>query len=69
MLREEITRVRRSFTPEFKRDAARLVKQGRRSRKWLAIFDYAEAFCNRNRLHSSLDYHSPEAYETLRSAA
>ena len=31
----------------------------------LAIFDYVEAFYNRNRLHSSLDYHSPEEYETL----
>jgi transposase len=29
MPRERTTRVRRSFTPEFKRDAARLVKQGK----------------------------------------
>jgi transposase len=29
MPREKITRVRRSFTPEFKRDAVRLVKQGK----------------------------------------
>ncbi len=29
MPREKITRVRRSFTPEFKQDAARLVKQGK----------------------------------------
>jgi transposase len=29
MPREKITRVRRSFTPEFKRDAMRLVKQGK----------------------------------------
>ncbi len=35
----------------------------------LAIFDYVEAFYNRNRLHSSLDYHSPEEYETLHNAA
>jgi transposase InsO family protein len=35
----------------------------------LSVFDYVEAFYNRNRLHSSLDYHSPEEYETLRSAA
>lgn len=35
----------------------------------LAIFDYVEAFYNRNRLHSSLNYHSPEEYEKLRFAA
>lgn len=35
----------------------------------LAIFDYVEAFYNRNRLHSSLDYHSPDEYEIMRSAA
>ena len=29
MPREKTTRVRRSFTPEFKRDAIRLVKQGK----------------------------------------
>jgi transposase len=29
MPRERTTRVRRSFTPEFKRDAVRLVKQGK----------------------------------------
>ena len=29
MPREKTTRVRRSFTPEFKRDAVRLVKQGK----------------------------------------
>jgi transposase len=29
MPRERTTRVRRSFTPEFKRDAMRLVKQGK----------------------------------------
>ncbi len=29
MPREKATRVRRSFTPEFKRDATRLVEQGK----------------------------------------
>jgi putative transposase len=29
----------------------------------LAIFDYIESFYNRTRLHSTLDYRSPEAYE------
>jgi transposase InsO family protein len=35
----------------------------------LAIFEYVETFYNRNRLHSTLGYHSPEEYEKLRSAA
>ena len=35
----------------------------------LAIFDYVEVFYNRNRMHSSLDYHSPEEYETLHNVA
>lgn len=29
----------------------------------LAVFDYIEAFFNRRRLHSSLDYLSPVEYE------
>jgi transposase InsO family protein len=29
----------------------------------LAIFDYVESFYNRTRLHSTLDYRSPEEYE------
>jgi len=29
------------------------------------LFFYIEAFCNRRRRHSSLDYLSPEAYEQL----
>jgi putative transposase len=29
------------------------------------IFYYIEAFYNRRRLHSSLDYLSPEAYEQI----
>ena len=29
------------------------------------IFDYIETFYNRQRLHSSLDYLSPEEYELL----
>ena len=28
-----------------------------------AIFEYVEGFYNRTRLHSTLDYRSPEAYE------
>lgn len=35
----------------------------------LAIFEYIESFYNTIRLHSSLDYRSPEEYERLRSAA
>ncbi|MDD4764392.1 MAG: IS3 family transposase [Atribacterota bacterium] len=29
------------------------------------IFEYIEIFYNRERLHSSLGYYSPEEYETL----
>ena len=35
----------------------------------LAIFEYIESFYNTIRLHSLLDYRSPEEYERLRSAA
>ena len=35
----------------------------------LAIFEYIESFYNTIRMHSSLDYRSPEEYERLRSAA
>ncbi len=35
----------------------------------LAIFDYVEAFYNRNRMHSTIDYRSPEEYETLSAVA
>jgi transposase InsO family protein len=35
----------------------------------LAIFDYIETFYNPNRLHSTLDYQSPDEYERLRTAA
>jgi len=29
------------------------------------IFEYIEIFCNRERLHSFLGYHSPEEYEKM----
>ena len=35
----------------------------------LAIFEYIEGFYNTTRMHSSLDYQSPEEYERERSAA
>jgi len=35
----------------------------------LAIFEYIEAFYNTTRMHSSLDYQSPEEYERLSAAA
>ena len=35
----------------------------------LAIFDYIETFYNPNRLHSTLDYQSPNEYERMKTAA
>lgn len=35
----------------------------------LAIFDYVEAFYNPTRLHSTLNYRSPDEYEKMSSAA
>lgn len=35
----------------------------------LAIFEYIESFYNTTRMHSSLDYQSPEEYERLSAAA
>jgi transposase InsO family protein len=35
----------------------------------LAIFDYVEGFYNRARLHSTLNYHSPDEYEKMSPAA
>jgi transposase InsO family protein len=35
----------------------------------LAIFDYIETFYNPKRLHSTIDFESPENYETLHAAA
>ncbi|GLQ92772.1 hypothetical protein GCM10007901_17230 [Dyella acidisoli] len=33
------------------------------------IFEYIESFYNRQRLHSSLDYRSPEAFERMAEVA
>lgn len=41
----------------------------RRERKSVNTYDYIEAFYNRQRLHSTLNYMSPTAYEQRRQAA
>ena len=33
------------------------------------IFDYIEVFYNRQRLHSTLDYHSPVEFEEMNNVA
>ncbi|HVR82447.1 MAG TPA: IS3 family transposase, partial [Luteimonas sp.] len=33
------------------------------------VFDYIEVFYNRQRLHSALDYRSPEMFEKLSGVA
>jgi transposase-like protein len=45
-------RIRRTFTPQFKKDAVALVEAG-------------AAFYNRIRRHSSNDYRSPHDHEAL----
>jgi transposase InsO family protein len=35
----------------------------------LAIFDYVEGFYNPTRMHSTLDYHSPDEYEKMKAVA
>ena len=112
---EKTTRVRRTFTLQFKRDAVNLVVQEGKSAteiarhgmicsmsrpgrcqdnavaesffhtlkaEWiyyfdfttreqarLAIFDYVEGFYNPARMHSRLNYRSPDEYEKMSSAA
>jgi transposase InsO family protein len=39
-----------------------------REQAGLEIFDYIEGFYNRTRMHSTLDYRSPEEYERLSAA-
>ncbi len=34
-----------------------------------AVFEYVEVSCNRQRLHSTLGYTTPAAYETRRASA
>lgn len=35
----------------------------------LAIFDYVEGFYNRSRMHSTINYRSPDEYEKMIAAA
>ena len=35
----------------------------------LEIFDYVEGFYNPTRMHSTLDYHSPDEYEKMNAVA
>ncbi len=51
-LKRELVRPRERFTT---RDAARA-----------AIFEFIEIYYNRERLHSSLGYQTPEVYESIR---
>ena len=53
----------RRFSDSFKRDAVRLVTHEGYS--FQALFDYIEVFNSRVRLHSSLGYNSPLAYELM----
>ena len=59
-----MARVRRTFTPEFKRDAVALVE-----REGKTVSEVARNLGNRTRLHSTLGYRSPEEYESIASVA
>lgn len=54
-----------SFFGTLKSERVHLAGYGTRNEASTDVFYYIEAFYNRRRLHSSLDYESPEAYEEL----
>jgi len=48
-------------------DKIRIVLKGMREEARRAVFSYIESYCNRQRIHSSLGYRTPD--ETERAAA
>ena len=52
-----------SFFATLKREGVENQTCSSRTAAKLALFEYIEVFYNRRRLHSSLDYQSPTAFE------
>lgn len=52
-----------SFFSTLKTELVNLQRWETRAELELALFEYIEVFYNRKRLHSSLDYHTPEEYD------
>ena len=52
-----------SFHASLEKDLLRRRSFGTRQQARTAVFDYIEVFYNRERLHSTLGYRSPEEYE------
>ena len=52
-----------SFHASLEKDLLRRRSLPTRQEARTAVFDYIEAFYNRERLHSTLGYRSPEEYE------
>lgn len=57
--------VAESFFATLKRELIRGVKFSTRESAEMAIFEYIEVFYNRVRLHSALEYRSPEEFENI----
>ena len=55
---------RRTYTPEFKAEAVKLlIEQGYSAEARAPIVEYIEVYYNSQRRHSSLGYDSPTDYE------
>jgi len=58
-----------SFFSSLKHELTHHVRFSSREEARTQIFSYIEAFYNRSRLHSSLGYRSPEAFEKMATGA
>ncbi len=61
--------VAESFVASLKKELINRRSWPQRQELSTAVFDYVETFFNRERLHSSLGYRSPEAFEAKALAA
>jgi putative transposase len=61
--------VKESFFHTLKTELVNHERYRTRDEARASVFDYIEAFYNRQRIHSSLDYQSPEDFERARTVA